>query len=309
MNENKEHDPNESLKGIAASTSRLLSELDDSKAKKIVSHTDSGTGATVVRFGLPQTPKDRKYKSVYHSIGAIALLTASACLAVFIFSRAKESRQFALADSLVAKARAILAKGLPLADDNKTHMNAFLEAFEAASKSIEAKPINSEAYALRARARTGLGQYPEAVADADKAISLDPASWDAFFARANAKSQLGDKKGQMEDLNKAISINPGFAGAYVNRASLKISTGDHEGAVSDLSSALGLNSVQAFQPARVADIMIDRANLYFRLNRMTESCSDYKTAIDLYQKSDEAKYQQRVAWLNSDGGAWCRTMK
>ena len=308
MSENNKDGSHASLESIAASTSHLLSELDDSRENHPIRDVGSETGEQGVKFSLPKLPRPKKHRLAFYSISFIALLATSAPLVFFIFTKLKESRQFALADAYAERARVILARGLPLVDDSKTHINAYIEAFEAASKSIEAYSINSEAYALRARARSGLGQYTEAVADADKAISIDSASWNAFFARANAKGQLGDKKGQMEDLNKAIAINPGFAGAYLNRASLKKSTGDREGALSDLSSALGLSSINKFEPLRVASIISDRADLYFRMNRLKESCSDHKRAIDLYRKGDETKYKQSMAWLNSDGGAWCRAM-
>ena len=309
MIESNKDDSRTSLESIAASTSDLLSELDDSKDTDTSRHNSSGSGAKRIRLTSSKLTKPKKQRLILYSTVFIALLAASVSLAVFIFIKTKDSRRFALADSHAEKARVILAKGLPLVDDNKTHINAFLEAFEAASKSLEANSINSEAYALRARARTGLGQYSEAVADADKAILLDSGSWNAYFARANAKGQLGDKKGQMEDLNKVIAINPGFAGAYVNRSNLKESTGDREGALSDLSSALGLSSIQTFGQVRVANILRERADLYFRMNRKQESCKDYRRAIGLYQKSDEAKYKHYIAWLNSDSGGWCRAMK
>jgi len=137
------------------------------------------------------------------------------------------------------------------------------------------------------------GGEREMIKLANQALEIQQSS-DAFFYRAYAKYDLGDKQGAIADYNQAIAINSQDADAFNNRGTSKYDLGDKQGAIADYNQAITINP-------QYANAFKNRGNVKYDLGNSRDACTDYRKAIAL-------GHQSTAQWLQSDGGAWCRTM-
>ena len=90
-------------------------------------------------------------------------------------------------------------------------------------------------------------------------------------------------------------INPKNDFAYNNRGNVKFDLGDYQGVIADYSQAIAIN------PRQKPSLYEYRGAAKFYLGDRQGGCSDCKKAASLGSQST-------TKWLQSDGGAWCRSM-
>ena len=161
-------------------------------------------------------------------------------------------------------------------------------------RAIAINPQNSEAFFNRGLFKFNLADFQGAIADYSQAITISPKYFQAYANRGVAKKNLGDKQGAIADYSQAIAINPQIDFAYNNRGNVKSDLGDYQGAIADYSQAIVINPQKASRYK-------NRGAARFYLGDRRGACSDYK-------KAESLGSQLIAEWLQSDGGAWCRSM-
>lgn len=118
------------------------------------------------------------------------------------------------------------ASSKKLASDDSVEMGKkYLEdgdyknAIETLDRIIANDPRNSEAFALRGKARFELQDYEGCRDDLERALELDPNNADAYYFRGIYKQNIQDSSA-IQDFTTAIKLNPHNADAYFRRGSL-----------------------------------------------------------------------------------------
>jgi tetratricopeptide (TPR) repeat protein len=162
------------------------------------------------------------------------------------------------------------------------------------NRALVVRPRFDAALNNRGVAKFLQGDKAGAIADYSQAIAINPRFAEAYSNRGDVKFDLGDGKGAIEDYIQAILINPQFAQAYAGRGAAKLGLGDFKGAIEDSSKAVSINP-------RLPVVYINRGSARYRLGDKQGACIDFRQSISLGDKTT-------VPWLQSDEGAWCRSV-
>ena len=98
----------------------------------------------------------------------------------------------------------------------------------AATRIIQSKPNDTDAYINRANAYDEKGEFEKALADYDKAIEIQPDYVPAYLNRAVSYYRKKDWAKALIDLDKVTELDPGYVHPYVARAEIYEKLGDLE---------------------------------------------------------------------------------
>jgi tetratricopeptide (TPR) repeat protein len=132
----------------------------------------------------------------------------------------------------------------------------------------------------RAAVYAKLGRYAEAIADANAAIGFNPGLERAYYNRAWAEAKTDQYDASIADYTKAIAIQPN-ASSYNNRAWMHHLKGDDAGGLADAEEAVKLTPNDAYCHGT-------RGAIYEKLGRRDDAIADYRTALALDPKDQEA---------------------
>lgn len=123
----------------------------------------------------------------------------------------------------------------------------------------------------------------------EKAIAADPADAFIFAARAQYKQMQGDVSGALSDYNKAISLSPETANYYIERGLYNARKGNFTLALNDLNKAIAL------EPRNLIPYL-NRSAIFYELENLDASCSDYQTAKRLMETQNitDPELRQRI---------------
>lgn len=143
-----------------------------------------------------------------------------------------------------------------------------------ATRLIESKPNDPDAYIVRANAYDEKGEFEKAIADYNQALKLEPRSVLAYLNRGLAYSNHGDQSQALADYTKVIELDPKNARAYHDRANIYDDAGKFESALSDYSKAIEI------QPDYLL-AYLNRAVAYYRQTNWTKALADLNKVIEL----------------------------
>jgi MtfA peptidase len=147
-------------------------------------------------------------------------------------------------------------------------------AAAVASKAIERKPDDVEAYQLRASARLKLRRYVAALVDCEKALQYDPDDGTAYRVRGAACLGLGEYDEAKQDLDLALKENRNDAEALYLRGRAWMALGDPSRAVSDFEESLTIRPL-------VAEVYYHSGLANRALGDLEEAEADLAKAFDL----------------------------
>ena len=153
------------------------------------------------------------------------------------------------------------------------------------SEAIKLKPLDADAYILRADAYhilaekyRGKNYYNLAIADYSEALRLVPAYAYAYLNRGRIYIEVGDYKRAEEDLARAIQLDPNNAVTLNHIGILRYRKKDYQGAVEAYTQALKLRTY----PFTYSN----RAAAYFHLGDKTRCLQDLERAFQLAPDKD-----------------------
>lgn len=149
-------------------------------------------------------------------------------------------------------------------------MKRFDEAIKDFSAAIELKK-HPRSYNDRGLALTAKGEFQAAIRDFSETIEMAPKDPRAYNNRGYVYLEMGNYTLALEDFNRAIELDKAYINPLFNRAKLYVRTGEHEFAERDFR--------------RVIDAQPSRISAYIALGKNFEVRSDFKSAIDTYERA------------------------
>jgi tetratricopeptide (TPR) repeat protein len=157
----------------------------------------------------------------------------------------------------------------------KSNLDDNLGAINDYTKAIEISPTVPLYYLNRGICyEEDFAEHEKAIVDYNKVLELDSLNFEAYNNRGNSRLKLKNYTDAILDLSKAIQLKPDFGLAYNNRGYCKSMLGDYEEAIKDLDFAEKIYPTYIF-------IYSNRGNIFLKLNRITDACSNWKRAIEL----------------------------
>lgn len=182
------------------------------------------------------------------------------------------------------------------------------KAMRNANSAVEQNDTASFNYYVRAQIYEAAGMGNEAGRDYDQSIALNRYFPDYYYSRGNYHFRAGRLALAIKDFTSAIEINPGDAAFYyqrgyghymlgsltealedvmraIERDSLNADYWLGRGAIEDagglINEALAsYNYVLSIEPEH-AMALFNRANVFYSLNRIEESCRDFARSLQL----------------------------
>ncbi|MGD8993115.1 MAG: tetratricopeptide repeat protein [Desulfobacterales bacterium] len=108
----------------------------------------------------------------------------------------------------------------------------------------------------------------------DKAIATNSKTAETYNNRGLALYNLEQHQQAIVDFNQAIQINPKYAEAYNNRGNAYYALKQYQQAEAQYTESLRLKP-------KYAKAHLNRGLTYFQMQRITDSCKDFKRACDL----------------------------
>ncbi|WP_186586589.1 tetratricopeptide repeat protein [Synechococcus sp. A15-28] len=128
-------------------------------------------------------------------------------------------------------------------------------------------------------------EFKSAINSYSQAIEIQPKHINAIGNRALAKRSIGDLNGAIQDFSMAINIDPMHANNLRMRGNLKYQLNDFSSALDDYNKAASIDSKiadeKAWRSDIHADVLFDRGYALFRLERISEACSDWEESLAL----------------------------
>ncbi|MFN6568614.1 tetratricopeptide repeat protein [Dendronalium sp. ChiSLP03b] len=118
---------------------------------------------------------------------------------------------------------------------------------------------------------------------ANEAIARNPQDASAYTRRAAGRYQQGDKQRALDDLNQATRFNSKHSLALAFRGDVLRELGRNEEAITSYSRAIEANS--EWGSASVADVYLNRANIYSDRGDYRRAIADYDRVLRLNPKS------------------------
>lgn len=122
------------------------------------------------------------------------------------------------------------------------------------------------------------GNLSGAIIDWTNVININPNNPDSYYSRAIVKNELYAWKAALTDYDKAIEIAPDYISAILNRGTLKDENRDYNGAINDYNLVID-NEKSDLRNRQLA--FFNRGNTSFNLDKKTQACSDWHTAMEL----------------------------
>jgi tetratricopeptide (TPR) repeat protein len=147
-------------------------------------------------------------------------------------------------------------------------------ALACASKAMEMRPSDPDAYALRARAHFAAGENEEAVADCNKAIELAPDDAELYNMRNMYYFNMGEYDNALGDIDKALSLAPRDKDFIYARAHTLMEMRRYKEAIACFSRLI-------MRDPDDDQLYYDRADCFHSQGKIKESIQDYRAAIRL----------------------------
>lgn len=144
----------------------------------------------------------------------------------------------------------------------------------AATRLIQSKPNDADAYITRANAYDEKGEFDKAIADYNQALKINPKSWLAYYNRGLAYTNHGKQTEALADYTKVIELDPQNARAYHDRANIYDDTGKFELAIADYNKAVEI------QPDYTL-AYLNRAVAYYRKKDWAKALVDLDKVTEL----------------------------
>ncbi len=132
------------------------------------------------------------------------------------------------------------------------------------------------------------------IASANEAIARNPQDANAYTRRAAGRYQQGDKQKALEDLNQATRFNTKHSLAWAFRGDVLRELGRNSEAITSYNRAIAANS--QWGKANVADVYLNRGNLYIDQGDYQRAIADYDQVIRLNPKSAVAYALRGLAY-------------
>jgi tetratricopeptide (TPR) repeat protein/energy-coupling factor transporter ATP-binding protein EcfA2 len=235
------------------------------------------------------------------TVGALAVVTVLALVALFLWRRAVHEEQTAglerdraeqalaavtqTADNVVFDiVQALRLRGVPseLTDEMLDR------AIQGYDQAIRLSP-NTYAYTGRGMAYWMKGDFDRAIADTEQAIKLDPTYARAHNVRGMAFLDKTDEVHAIAEYDEAIRLDPYYARPYNNRGNLHHKNKDFERAIADYDRAILLEEKNAVTYR-------NRGIVYYDRQQYDLAIRDYDKAIAI-----DPKY---VVAYNNRGNAY-----
>ena len=145
------------------------------------------------------------------------------------------------------------------------------QEMESANRAVQANPKDVKAYGRRGEAKIDLKDYEGAIADANQILQISPNSGEAYYLRGTARQRTGDMIGASADKQKGEAL--------IVQQELE-----------ELNQKLNQNpkDIEAY---------VDRANLYYTLNRHKEAIADCNQALLIDPKNISATLERGEGYL------------
>lgn len=161
----------------------------------------------------------------------------------------------------------------------------YLEAENAFRKALDINTFESSDHTKficrnLAKSLMKLGKYEEALAMTDKCLALDSTDVNTWQCRALSYYNMGKKSAAVDAFNSAIRLNPDNAFLYYWRARMYMYSDLLRNALDDINTAISLDET-------AADYLLQRSEIYKRMNRFDESDVDCKAVINAENKKNK----------------------
>ncbi|MDB9704024.1 tetratricopeptide repeat protein [Rhodospirillales bacterium] len=164
----------------------------------------------------------------------------------------------------------------------RDEMGDYESALKDFSNALDLDPSNGDIYVRRARAAIKIPRYSDAMKDLDLAVRFDPSNHRIDLYKADIYLNLGKFDAALKSATSALEKKPRYAEALSTRATVFEKLGRIDQAIADLTAAIG---VASYRPERFYK---DRAELYYRLNRIQEANNDFKEVLSLDPRNTNA---------------------
>jgi tetratricopeptide (TPR) repeat protein/predicted aspartyl protease len=151
--------------------------------------------------------------------------------------------------------------------------NAAANADIAANPNAADTPTDAAGYARRGAGFAARHDFVPALADLSKACELTPNEPEYFYRRALIYWQTGAAPQALADLDHALQVKEDFLPAYLPRAEIHLQQKDLAAADADLLNVDRLAPKQA-------DLRLELAAIYFRLEKLPAATQQYSLWID-----------------------------
>lgn len=155
------------------------------------------------------------------------------------------------------------------------------------------EPNNPAVYRLRGEARWQRGQIREALSDWTRSLELNADQAEVYALRGKARLRSGDLPGAKSDFEHAIRLKPQHLVAVIGRAEAL--------AASDRCHAALLWLTKSFHcfsnPRGLADLLLARGRVYYRMGAWSKAIADASMALDL--RRDHPRVQLAARYLRA----------
>ena len=152
---------------------------------------------------------------------------------------------------------------------------AYEEALEAYTRSIEIDPALMQAYRSRGSLLYHLGRYEEALADVRKATESAPDDTRLLALRSMINWSQDLLAQAIADLDQAIELDPTQSGFYNKRALILVDIGEYDRALADIDKTIELNDGEL-----LPHIQDSRAYIYLSKGDLEKAQADYEAILD-----------------------------
>lgn len=160
----------------------------------------------------------------------------------------------------------------------------FNPAIELYSKALSANDLSSTRKALALLNRAALLVAQDncfaAVKDLDQTLQLKPKQVKAHALRASCKQQSKLFKEALDDLNAAVALAPRDPVLLHGRATVHVSLSDYDKAIRDYTS-----SINSLNPNESSDLFVERGDAFVAQGKHQRAIEDYQRAVQITKKN------------------------
>ena len=157
-------------------------------------------------------------------------------------------------------------------------------AIKAYDKAIALDLHDPQLYARRGSALMTQRQFLKSIHDFTRSLELLPSQTGVQISRGQAYLQLEQAASARRDFETALGMDEHAVKAYTGRGAALVAMDEHEAALAFLTKAF-----HRFEnPRELADLLLARGKLFYKMGRFLPAIGDFTSIIDLLRDQNKA---------------------